>query len=155
MKARDLMTSDPACCTPNDTVEKAAQLMTDNDCGCLPVVENLETKKIVGTVTDRDIACRCIGEGKGPETTVREAMSPDPSCCRPEDDLREVERIMAERQVRRVPVVDDNGCCVGMIAQSDLAREEKRRAAGVVQDVSQPTSTPRTDADAGRRPEGR
>ena len=155
MKARDLMTPDPVCCTPADTVEKAAQLVSENDCGCVPVVEDLETKKIVGTITDRDIACRCVGEGKGPQTTVRQAMSEDPNCCRPEDDIRDVERIMAERQVRRVPVIDDQGCCVGMIAQSDLAREEMRRAANVVKDVSQPTAGSRTNADVCRRPEAR
>lgn len=155
MKAKDLMTADPVCCTPEDTVERAAQLMAENDCGCVPVVEDLETKKIVGTITDRDIACRCIGEGKGPDTSVREAMSEDPSCCGPEDDIRDVERIMSERQVRRVPVIDDRGCCVGMIAQSDLAREEKQTAADVVEDVSRQTSRSRADADVGRRPDSR
>lgn len=124
MKARDIMTEGPACCTPDDSVQDAARLMEEYDCGCVPVVEDPETNKLVGVVTDRDLACRCLGQGRGPETKVGSVMSEDPSCCSPDSDVDEVGRIMAERQVRRVPVVDDAGCCVGMIAQADLARND-------------------------------
>ena len=156
MKAREIMSSDPVCCTPENTIAEAAQLMKENDCGCLPVVEDLESKKLVGTITDRDIACRCVAEGKGTETPVREAMSPDPSCCGPEDDVSDVSRIMQERQVRRVPVIDEQGCCVGMIAQADLANSAKSRTvADVVEKVSTPTSRERSDSEAGRRPDQR
>lgn len=153
MKARDIMTENPACCTPDDSIQHAAKLMADNDCGCLPVVEDLESKKLIGTVTDRDLACRCVAEGKSPDTPVREAMSADPSCCGPDDDVKAVERVMAEQQVRRVPVINEKGCCVGMIAQSDLARETD--AGPVVKEVSQPTRRPRSESEAGRRPEER
>jgi CBS domain-containing protein len=121
MKARELMTAQPACCAPEDTIRDAAQLMREHDCGCIPVVEDKESNRLVGVVTDRDIACRCTAEGKGPETSVREAMSENPRCCGPSDDVETVEKIMVDAQVRRVPVVDDRGCCVGMIAQADLA----------------------------------
>ena len=147
------MNENPTCCTPNDSIQHAAKLMADNDCGCLPVVEDLESKKLIGTVTDRDVACRCVAEGKSADTPVREAMSGDPSCCRPDDDVKMVERIMADRQVRRVPVIDEMGCCVGMIAQSDLARETG--AGPVVKEVSQPTRRPRSESEAGRRPDER
>lgn len=153
MKAREVMTENPACCTPEDSVQHAAKLMAENDCGCVPVVEDQQSKKLVGTVTDRDLACRCLAEGKSADTPVREAMSPDPSCCGPDDDVKMVERIMADRQVRRVPVIDEQGCCVGMIAQSDLARETG--AGRVVKEVSEPTHRPRSESDAGRRPESR
>lgn len=155
MRAQEIMTENPACCTPNDTVERAAKLMADMDCGCLPVVSDMESKKIVGVVTDRDLACRCLGEGKGAETPVSEVMSANPSCCTPESDIDEVERIMTERQVRRVPVVDENNCCVGMIAQADLARadsESSRDVRRTVERISEPTDAPRADAEVGVRP---
>lgn len=125
MKARELMTAQPACCTPDETVGEAARLMKEHDCGCIPVVEDKETDRLVGVVTDRDIACRCTAEGKGPDTPVAEAMSRDPKCCSPDDDVDRVERIMAEAQVRRVPVVDQRGCCIGIIAQADLALHQR------------------------------
>ena len=157
MQAREIMTENPACCTPNDTVQEAARKMADVDCGCLPVVGDMESKEIVGVVTDRDLACRCLGEGKGADTRVSEVMSASPSCCTPDSDVEEVERIMTERQVRRVPVIDDQGCCVGMVAQADLARAKQavgnREIGRVVERVSQPTGQPRSDADAGIRPD--
>ena len=157
MNARELMTENPACCTPDDTVEQAARLMKENDCGCVPVVEDLESKKLLGTITDRDIACRCMAEGKGPETPVREAMSEDPSCCGPEDSVEDVERIMEERQVRRVPVIDDEGCCIGMVSQADLARgrRDEREVGEMVEKISRPSRGSRDEADAGHRPESR
>jgi CBS domain-containing protein len=136
------MTEEPACCTPEQTVREAAELMRDNDCGCVPVVEDSETNRIVGLVTDRDITCRCTAEGKGPDTSVREVMSKDPKCCGPDDNVEMVEKIMAEAQVRRVPVVDDRGCCVGIIAQADLALDERaasdRDVGQVVEHISAP-----------------
>ena len=155
MKAEELMTPSPTCCTPEDTAQTAASLMAENDCGCLPVVEDRQTNRLVGVVTDRDLACRCLAEGKGPETPVREVMSAEPSCCRPGSDISEVERIMVERQVRRVPVVDDQGCCVGMIAQADLARDGSARGGvdRVVERVSEPTGSARAQADVGVKPD--
>ncbi len=155
MKAQEIMTETPACCTPDDTVQEAARKMADNDCGCLPVVRDMESKEIVGVVTDRDLACRCLGEGKGAETPVDEVMSANPSCCTPDSDLEEVERIMAERQVRRVPVIDGQGCCVGMIAQADLARSRAtsdRDVGRVVEQVSEPTGGARAEAQVGVQP---
>lgn len=142
MKARELMTAQPASCTPTDTIRLAAQLMREHDCGCLPVVEDKDSNRLLGVVTDRDIACRCTAEGKGPETPVKEAMSRDPKCCRADDDVETAEKIMAEEQVRRVPVVDDRGCCVGMIAQADLALNARAASDSevgrVVERISEP-----------------
>ena len=155
MRAQEVMTENPACCTPQDSVQDAARKMVDMDCGWLPVVSDMESKEIVGVVTDRDLACRCLGEGKGADTRVSEVMSASPSCCTPDSDLDEVERIMSERQVRRVPVVDQNNCCVGMIAQADLARadqESSRDVRRTVERISEPTQTPRANADVGVRP---
>ncbi|HEY3012519.1 MAG TPA: CBS domain-containing protein [Gemmatimonadales bacterium] len=142
MKARELMTAQPACCTPEETVAEAARLMKEHDCGCIPVVEDKETDRLVGVVTDRDIACRCVAEDKGSDTQVAEVMSRDPNSCSPDDDLDRVERIMAEAQVRRVPVVDERGCCVGIIAQADLALNQSAASEGevgrIVERISEP-----------------
>jgi CBS domain-containing protein len=141
MKAQDLMTTEPACCTPESTAREAARMMREHDCGCVPVVEG-ESRRLVGVVTDRDIACRGVAEGKGPETQVREIMSKDPQCCHPGDDIAAVEQIMMQGQVRRVPVVDAKGNCVGMIAQADLALNDKAandsEIGRVVERISEP-----------------
>ena len=143
MKAEELMTRDPACCTPEDTAGEAARLMREHDCGCVPVVTDQESKKLVGVVTDRDLALRAVGEGKPADTPVRELMSDDVSCCHPGDSAKKARQIMEERQVRRVPVIDDGGCCVGMISQADLAREDSavsdKQVGRTVERISEPT----------------
>ncbi len=157
MQAREIMTADPACCTPQDTAREAARMMIEHDCGCLPVVDDMGTRHLVGVVTDRDLAARGIAEGKGPDTPVQELMSSSPSCCTPEADIGEVEQIMAERQVRRVPVIDERGCCVGMIAQADLARSGRDAEDGqvrrTVERISEPSRESRSHADVGQRPD--
>jgi CBS domain-containing protein len=141
MKAQDLMTTNPVSSTPSNTVREAAQLMRDHDCGCIPVVEG-ESKRMVGVVTDRDIACRCVAEGKTPDTPIREIMTTKPQCCHPEDDVAAVEQIMIEAQVRRVPVVDAKNCCVGMIAQADIALNHEaasdREVGRMIERISEP-----------------
>jgi CBS domain-containing protein len=131
MKARDIMTADPACCTGDDTIGDAAQLMEQHDCGCIPVVQDRGDNSVIGVITDRDIAVRAVGQGRASDTRVSEVMTASPFCCSADDDLRQVEDVMANRQVRRVVVVDDAGCCVGIVAQADLAR-----AAETSRDVS-------------------
>lgn len=142
MKAGELMTSEPACCTPEDTVQRAAELMQTCDCGCIPVVKNDGSKRLIGVVTDRDLALRATARGKGPDTQVLEVMSTEVSTCRADDDLGTVEGIMAREQVRRVPVVDHQGCCVGMISQADLALNRSAASDGelgrVVERISEP-----------------
>jgi CBS domain-containing protein len=139
------MTSNPACCTPDQTVRDAAQLMREHDCGCIPVVQDKQNKRLVGVVTDRDIACRATAEGKGPETSVRDVMSSDPKTCRADDDVGLVERIMSNDQVRRVPVVDDRDTLIGMIAQADLALNQDaisdKEVGKVVERISEPAGS--------------
>jgi len=93
--------------------------MRDNDCGAVPVVEN---GCVVGIVTDRDLAVRALADGKSADAKVGDVITRDVCCCSADDDVREVEKIMADNQVRRVPIVDADGCCVGIISQADLAR---------------------------------
>lgn len=148
MKAGDLMTRQPAVCSPDQTAQKAAQMMRDQDCGSLPVVAESAGSRIVGTVTDRDLAVRVLAEGKGPETKIGDVMSDEPSCCGPDDEIEHVETIMEERQVRRVPVVDDQGAVIGMISQADIARHRGEdvpdsQVAEVVERISRATGRPR------------
>jgi len=143
MRARDIMTARPECCTPDDTAERAAHLMEENDCGCLPVVDDRDSRHLVGVVTDRDIAIRGVAHGRGADTPVRELMTPDVACCTVNSDLADVERLMAERQVRRVPIIDDRGCCVGIVAQADIARQAGRHVTDsevgrIVEQISEP-----------------
>jgi CBS domain-containing protein len=152
MKVSDLMSRNPAICHPNATIAEAARLMEQHDCGCLPVAEADDAPRPVGVVTDRDIATRAVARGRGPDTRVREVMSPEPVCCQEDDSVKAVEKIMAERQVRRVPVIDGEGCCVGMVAQADLARTvPARELARTVERISEPNGEViRTSAEAAR-----
>jgi CBS domain-containing protein len=146
MKASEIMTSDPTCVTPEDPARRAAQLMSDWDCGCLPVIEGRDNRRVVGVVTDRDLAVRGFAQGKGADTPVRELMTADLCCCSPDDDVQEVERAMTDWQLRRIVIADGDGCCVGIISQADLARAAERRGgvyehdvARVVESISAPS----------------
>jgi CBS domain-containing protein len=143
MKARDLMTNNPACCAPNDTAADAARMMDESDCGCIPVVDP-RSQRTVGVVTDRDLVVRGIAKGLDGSARVRDLMTKEPACVGPDADVSEVERLMAETQVRRVPVVDGAGACLGIISQADLARSDVGSAvqpkdvATVVRRISEP-----------------
>jgi CBS domain-containing protein len=143
MRVRDVMTPDPASCTPDSTAREAAILMRDNDCGSLPVVESDSSRKLVGTVTDRDLAIRGLADGKGPDTRIRELMTDGPTSAAPDDEVEIVREVMVVQQVRRVPVVDDNGVLVGIVAQADIAREEGAASDQEVGRIVEAISDPR------------
>jgi CBS domain-containing protein len=156
MQVQKMMTSNPACVTPDDTIRDAARLMKEHDCGLIPVVDSHESKRLVGVVTDRDLALRAIGEGKGADTEVSQVMSRDASFASPDTDVKVVERIMSERQVRRVPVVDSAGRLAGIVAQADLALSDNagvsdREVARTVERISQPSGSSRSEPGAGTR----
>src|SRR5689334_19563529 len=140
MKAKDLMTPNPACCTPETNLQQVAQLMVEEDCGCIPVVERQENLKPVGIITDRDIACRTVARGKNPlEMTAGQAMSGPVVSVTPETSLKDCCQLMEAEQVRRLVVVDRNGSCCGVIAQADVARHTSKQQTGeVVHELSQP-----------------
>ena len=125
MRAADLMTRDPVCVTPDATARDVARRMEEWDCGLIPVVDDLEQRRVLGVVTDRDLAIRVLAQGRTPDTPVGEVMTVAPDCVTPEADVEQVERVMADRQVRRVVVIDDTGRCVGVVAQADLARASR------------------------------
>jgi CBS domain-containing protein len=140
--ARDIMTDSPAVATAETTARDAARMMEDNDCGSLPVVESRDSMKLIGMVTDRDLALRVLGRGQDPNTPIREAMTKNVSSVKQNDDLDAIEHVMSGQQVRRVPVVDDQGRVVGIVAQADLARElesvGRKDFTRVVEKISQP-----------------
>jgi CBS domain-containing protein len=140
-----IMTPDPACCTPDSTAQDAALLMKENDCGSIPVVETLETRVLVGTVTDRDLAIRGLATGRGPDTQIRELMTNDPIAAAPEDEVEIVREVMVAQQVRRVPVVDENGAVVGIVAQADLALEDGAASDQEVGRIIEAISDPRRE----------
>jgi CBS domain-containing protein len=147
MKARELMTPTPASCAPETTAQEAARLMKQHDCGSLPVVDERGSMRLVGIVTDRDLAIRVLAEGRSGDTPVREAMTSDVHTCPLDASLDDVERAMSQHKVRRVPIVDEGGRVVGVVAQADLARE--RKAVGtkdlgkVLEEISEPTGSRR------------
>jgi CBS domain-containing protein len=141
MKAKEIMTLNPAYCTPNTNLQQVAQMMVEHDCGCIPVVESQDGLKPVGVVTDRDICCRTVAQGKNPlAMTAGEIMSSPVVTVTPNMSVKEFTRVMEENQIRRVLVVDENGDCCGIIAQADVARRaSKQQTAEVVREVSQPS----------------
>jgi CBS domain-containing protein len=129
------MTSNPTAITPDTTVQEAARLMKSEDVGALPIVED---GRLTGVVTDRDLAIRGIAEGRGAETTVRELASKDIVTIEAQQSLEEAARLMAEHQVRRLCVVEEDGRLVGMLAQADVAQAGHDTLTGdVVQRISQ------------------
>ena len=141
MQVRDVMTKDPACITPAATIREAAQLMQRENIGIVPVVEEKGTKRLVGVVTDRDIAIRVVAEGREAGTRVSEVMSSgDIATCTPDDDVDDAMEAMASEQVRRIPIVDDRGALVGIVAQADIVRKARndRKAESTVEQISEP-----------------
>jgi CBS domain-containing protein len=145
VRVSQIMTPDPACCTPDSTAREAALLMKEHDCGSLPVVDKLESRRLVGTVTDRDLTVRGFAAGKGPDTPVRELMTYDPISASPEDEVEIVREVMIAQQVRRVPVVDENGAVVGIVAQADIALEEGAASDQEVGRIVEAISDPRRE----------
>jgi CBS domain-containing protein len=118
----DVMTQNPSCCVPSDNVVKAAQLMKEENVGSIPVVEDSESKQLIGIITDRDITLTVVAANRTPETVpVSESMSRDLIVCREEDPVEMAVEAMATHQVRRIPIVDANHSIVGIIAQGDVA----------------------------------
>lgn len=137
--ARDVMTVNPACCTPETPLDEVAKLMVQHDCGEIPVIDRAEQP--IGVVTDRDIVCRVVAVGKNPQAYTAEVCMSQPAVTVPMSaPLEEVVATMEKHQIRRVPVVDDRGCFTGIIAQADVAWEGRQRdVAELVREVSRDT----------------
>lgn len=138
MQIKEIMTENPACCTPQSRLEDAARLMVDFDCGEIPVVDDFTTGVPVGVITDRDIVCLTIGKGLNPlDMTVSDCMSTPLVSVMPDHTLDECYRLLEENQIRRVPVVDAGGKCIGIVSLADIARHVSRADSGkILHDVS-------------------
>jgi uncharacterized protein YegP (UPF0339 family)/CBS domain-containing protein len=123
MKVREVMSENPACCTPDASLQEVARMMIENDCGCIPVVDNQSNKKPVGTITDRDITIRTVAAGQNPVTMkASDIMSIDIATIKPDSSLEECFDAMEARDIRRILVVDEKGSCCGIVAQADVAQ---------------------------------
>ena len=141
MKAKEIMSRDPRVVTPSTRLEEAARIMKEEDVGILPVVDAETSRQLVGVLTDRDIAIRAVAEGRDASTTsVGHVMSSSVRTCKPEDDVDDVMDVMGKEQVRRIPIVDDRGQLVGIVAQADVVREAKsdKKAERTIEKISEP-----------------
>jgi CBS domain-containing protein len=136
MRISEAMTRDVHLARPDQTIQDAAKLMAEIDSGALPVTDG---DRLIGMVTDRDLAIRAVAQGKGPQTSVREVMSPDVRYCFDDEDTQEVAHNMADIQMRRLPVVNRDKRLVGIISLGDLATSEGARPAGeALKGISEP-----------------
>ena len=126
MKVSEVMTRDVRTIRPDQTAKEAAKFMLNEDAGSMPVSDG---DRLIGMITDRDIAVRGVAKGYGPETPVRELMTGDIVCAREDDSIEEVAAKMSRAQVRRMPVVDSNERLCGIVSLGDLTRETRGEAA--------------------------
>jgi CBS domain-containing protein len=142
MTCAQVMTKDPACCVPTDSASRVAKIMKTEDVGSIPVCESRQSRKLVGIVTDRDLALLVVAEGRDANgTLVQDVMTRQPFTCLPEDDLQTALDAMQKHQVRRIPVVDRSGQLAGIIAQADIATrcEAPEKTAETIEEISKPS----------------
>lgn len=141
MKIQDIMTRDPSTVTPETPARDAARIMRDEDVGVVPVVEGGGSHRLLGVVTDRDLAIRVVAEGRDSDTPVVEVMSATRlATCGPDEDIDGVMDAMATEQVRRIPIVDERGSLVGIVSQADIVRkaQDDGKAERTVEQISEP-----------------
>ncbi|MBI3299067.1 MAG: CBS domain-containing protein [Elusimicrobia bacterium] len=139
MKVKEIMTKSPSFCTPNTSLLAAARMMCEGDCGELPVLDSAQTMRPIGVITDRDITCRAVAQGKNPLTLrVEGCMSRPAVTVTAEVDVDDCCELLEQHQIRRVPVIDEKGRLCGIVSQADIARKVSAHKAGeVVREVSQ------------------
>ena len=142
MKCKEVMTTDPKCCVPTDSVTRVAKLMKTEDIGSLPVCEDRHSHKLIGIITDRDLVVHVLAEGRSPNnTTVQDVMTRQSTICHADDDLEAAIQAMERNQVRRLPVLDREEHMIGIIAQADIATRlhQPQKTAEVLERISQRT----------------
>ncbi len=141
MKVGKIMTKRVVCCTADESAQSVARLMSLRNVGAIPVIADERSRRLIGIVTDRDLCCRVLALGKpGHGVRIGEVMTRNPFTITPEATLAECENVMQKNRVRRVPVVDEDGRCVGIVAQADVARWAKAaEVAKTLGVISQPT----------------
>jgi CBS domain-containing protein len=143
MLVKDIMTENPTCCTADTNLQEVAKMMLDSDCGAIPVVESNNHKRPIGVVTDRDITVRTVAKGDNPlNMTAKSVMTKNVVTATPDMSVEDCVDLMEEHQVRRIPVVDENGNCIGMVAQADVAvRGDESDAEDLVEEVSKASAS--------------
>jgi CBS domain-containing protein len=147
MKVSDVMTPDPVCCLPTDTAEKAAKILRDHNVGAVPVVLDRKSRQLIGIITDRDLCCTVVASGLEPKATpIKRFVTTNPLTCRESDTVEVCVSLMQLYQLRRIPVIDDEERCIGMVSQADLARHKAAKTLETLEEVSQsrPESVSRT-----------
>ena len=131
-----------------DTLQRAAQLMKEHDVGAIPVVNDCDERRLLGIITDRDICMKVVAQGNLTSTAkVSEAMTSTPATCRPNESIEGCESLMKRHQVRRIPVVDSSGVCLGMVSQADIAlRDTPEHIKDTLAAVSQHRARPQGQA---------
>lgn len=142
MNVQEIMTREPQCCTPDTKIREVAKMMVDCDCGAIPVVGSMDSMEPVGIITDRDIVTRVVAKGEDyQQLGASAAMTETTVTVQEGAELSEAEQLMKERQIRRILAVDDDGRCVGILAQADIARHRSERETGdVVEEISEPAA---------------
>jgi CBS domain-containing protein len=143
MLVKDIMTENPACCTADTNLQDVAKMMLDNYCGAIPVVESNNNRRPIGVVTDRDITVRTVAQGDNPlNMTAKSVMTKNVITAAPDMSVDDCVDLMEEHQVRRIPVIDENGDCIGMVAQADIAvKADKSDAEDLVEEVSKASAS--------------
>jgi CBS domain-containing protein len=140
MQANDIMSPNPACCSEDSTIRDVARMMVEHDCGEIPVVDG--ERKPIGVITDRDICCRVVAQGMDSnQSLVRDHMTVPAFTVNMQDTVERCCDVMESHMIRRVPVVDAFGKCVGMVSQADLAQKaDSYNVSHLVREVSSPSS---------------
>ena len=137
MKVSDVMTPDPVCCLPTDTAEKAAKILRDHNVGCVPVVLDQKSRQLIGIITDRDLCCTVVASGLEPKATpIKRFVTTNPLTCRIDDSLDVCLNLMQVYQLRRIPVIDDEERCIGIISQADLVRHKAAKTLDTLAEIS-------------------
>jgi len=143
MRVKDVMTKDPTCCVPSDSAQRAAMIMRDEHVGIIPVIENEQSRKVVGVVTDRDLCMNVIAEGRDPKTvTAGECMTTKIVACTPSDSVDKATELMRENQIRRVLVINEQRELVGIVAMADVVKQANAKVTQThetLKQVSAPT----------------
>lgn len=144
MTISEIMTKNPACCTPDTTLREVARMMVEHDCGEIPVCDSRDSGHPIGVVTDRDIVCRAVADGVDVgRTPVSSVMTTPAITASPEMSLEDCCNLMEENMVRRIPVVDASGCICGIVSQADIAcKSDSTVISEIVKEVSKPTEEP-------------
>jgi CBS domain-containing protein len=146
------MTRDPSCCVATDPASKAASIMRDEDTGIVPVIDNEQTLRLVGVVTDRDLCMNVVAEARDPRSVAVEACMTQPVVtCSPSDSVTKVTELMRQNMIRRVPIVDEQGRLQGIVSMADVVNQGELKPAEThetLQKIS--TSTPEPSKPRGR-----